>query len=108
MSESTMSILKIAIELVCTVIAVLVIPYIKNKIGAQKMESIEAWVTRAVSAAEILFPDVKSGSQKKAYVLEFLDKLNIKISEAELDILIESAVKSLKLEQKKADGGEAK
>ena len=98
-----MEILKLIISLVITVSVILVtryvIPKIKEEIGADKFNKIVEYVGYAVTAAEQIFKGTGLGEQKKEYVLNFineqLNKLNYSITEEELNILIESAVKDM-------------
>lgn len=81
-------------------LVVMVVPFVKNKIGASKLELIAQWAKYAVlKAQQVLWSE--SGEDKKAYVTEFLKKLliekNISISDEQLDILIEAAVKQMKI-----------
>ena len=95
--------LKIIISLVITVSVILitryVIPKIKEEIGAEKFNKIVDYVSYAVNAAEQIFKETGLGEKKKEYVLNFineqLNKLNYSITEEELNVLIESAVKDM-------------
>lgn len=102
MSDTVFEILKIVISLVALLISAYLIPWLKQKIGAGKLQQLEKWAEYAVLAAEQVMWKQK-GSDKKAYVVSFLQKIlaenNITITDEQLDVLIESAVKSLKLEQ---------
>ena len=98
-----MELVQMIIGLVITVIVALVsryvIPQIKEKIGAEKFNKIVGYVSYAVNAAEQIYSGTGLGEQKKEFVLNFineqLNKLNYSITEEELNILIESAVKSM-------------
>jgi len=98
-----MEILKMVIGLVITVAVVLitryVIPKLKEEIGAEKFDTIAMYVDYAVRAAEQIFVGTGLGEQKKEYVLNFingiLDKTKYSITEEELNVLIESAVRDL-------------
>ena len=95
--------LKIIISLVVTASVILVtryvIPKIKEEIGTEKFNKIVEYVGYAVTAAEQIFVGTGLGEQKKEFVLNFingeLNKLNYSITEEELNILIESTVKSM-------------
>lgn len=87
------------ISIIGAVITGLLIPYIKVKITAEKMNEIQRWVVVAVKAAEQLFPGVKLGSEKKQTVIDFLANKGVNLSMEELEMLIEAAVKELNLEQ---------
>lgn len=94
MSNTMYQILMLVITLIGVLLTRLVVPWLKLKIGNEKMKDIEKWVTVAVTAAEQmkvagLLPD---GQQKKDYVLEFVKDKGITITDEELDALIEAAV----------------
>ena len=83
------------VALVAAVITAFVIPWLKGKIDADKLEEIELWVTVAVEAAEQLYTGSGRGAEKKAYVVEFLNSKGFKIDAETLDKLIEAAVFNL-------------
>ena len=72
-----------------------VIPWLKEKYSAQKLEKIQTWVTTAVKAAEMIFDGTGLGEKKKAYVEKFLHDLGVTIDEQALDAMIEAAVLEL-------------
>ena len=99
MNEIIFEIVKLVVMVAALVIARYLVPFVKNKIGASKLELIAQWAKYAVlKAQQVLWSE--SGEDKKAYVTEFLKKLliekNISISDEQLDILIEAAVKQMK------------
>ena len=53
------------VALVAAVITAFVIPWLKGKIDADKLEEIELWVTVAVEAAEQLYVGSGRGAEKK-------------------------------------------
>lgn len=87
------------IGLLLTAITGVVIPYIKAKLGAVNYERVVKWVTAAVHAAEVLYKETNAGARKKKAVLhdvaELLKKYNIEVTENELNIMIEDAVKKM-------------
>lgn len=89
-------IIEAALLLIAAVFTAVVIPYIKSKTTAQQQTEINAWVKIAVSAAEQIFNGSGRGTEKKAYVLEWLKQRGITVDEAKLDAMIESAVYELK------------
>jgi ribosome-interacting GTPase 1 len=50
-----------------------------------------------VRAAEQIFFGAGKGEEKKKYVLEYLEKRGIKLTKEDLEVMIEAAVKELKL-----------
>lgn len=65
-----------------------VIPYLKEK-------KLFIWVQKAVLAAEEKYSGSSGkGAEKKAYVMKFLEeRFNLKLSEEELDMLIDATVR---------------
>lgn len=93
MSDITLFILRIVISIVCSIIGLYLVPFLKSQIKDKQMEQILTIVDVAVQAAE---QTLKSGQIKKADVLTFvstwLGQKGINITDEELDRLIESAV----------------
>lgn len=89
-----------------TIVTVFIIPYIKEKIGNEKLAKYEYWVEMAVRAAEMLFTESGLGAKKKEYVINFLtdmfNKNKSSITKEQMEILIEAAVKQLKIEETKS------
>lgn len=83
------------IALAAALITAFVIPWIKSKTAAAKREEISAWVEIAVTAAEQIYRETGMGEEKKAYVLNFLAQKDLKIDEESVDLMIESAVKTM-------------
>lgn len=88
-------IMEAIIALVVAVITAFVIPWLKGKIDADKLEQIKLWVTVAVKAAEQLYNGTGRGEEKKAYVVKFLQEKGFTIDPDSLDKLIEAAVFNL-------------
>ena len=59
-------------DLVIAVIVAFGIPWIKNRISAEKQQKLAQWVSIAVTAAEQLFAGTGRGDEKREYVIEFL------------------------------------
>ena len=83
------------VALVAAIITAFVIPWLKGKIDADKLEEIELWVTVAVEAAEQLYVGSGRGAEKKAYVVQFLQEKGFTLDPDSLDKLIEAAVFNL-------------
>ena len=71
------------------------IPYLKEKWGEAKFSNIAKWVEIAVGAAEMIYTESGMGEQKKAYVLQYLNKKGLTVDYDTLDNLIENAVLEL-------------
>lgn len=88
-------IMEAIIALVTAVITAFLIPWLKGKIDADKLEKIKLWVTVAVEAAEQLYKGSGRGEEKKAYVVQFLQEKGFTLDPDSLDKLIEAAVFNL-------------
>ena len=82
------------------VVLYFIIPYINSKVAAEDMAFILKIIDIAVRAAEQMYQATGVGEFKKEKVIEFIrDNYDINITDEELSILIESAVKELNLWQ---------
>ena len=103
-------ILKIILSVLAIVSALvsgLLIPYLKTKIDREKRTEIMRVTEIAVRAAEQIFrPEGEQGrgKAKKAYVVNYLDSKGFKLSEEELDMIIEATVKELNVWQNEFKG----
>lgn len=102
MNEILFELVKVVIMVAVLVITRYVIPWVRERIGADKLAMAEKWVRYAVlKAQQVMWSD--NGADRKAYVTEFLKELliekNIALSDEQLDILIEAAVKQMKIEE---------
>jgi LL-H family phage holin len=96
MSEQTFEVVKLVVSVVATLVGLYLIPYIHRKTQELKQNEIAAEVETAVRAVEQTVKGSLKGKVKKADVIKYMTKWlndkNIKITAAQLDILIESAV----------------
>lgn len=84
---------EIAIFCLIAVIAVVLIPWLKEKLGAERVNQLWRWVCLAVQAAEQLFGP-GTGEQKKQYVSDFLAENGVEVT-PDVDVMIEAAVREL-------------
>ena len=82
------------IALVSVLITTFLIPFLKKKLSAERLEELKKWVSIAVKAAEQLYGS-KTGQQKKEYVVAFLLSKGIVFDVDEVNALIESEVYKL-------------
>lgn len=105
MNQILFKILLALISILGTILTGVVIPYVKEKIGNEKLSKYEEWATLAVQSAEMIFSEQGMGKTKKEYVVNFLNEMfnknKIVITEEQLNILVESAVKEMKLNEGK-------
>ena len=82
-----------------TILTVYIIPLIKEKIATEELTKYKEWVSSAVKAAEMLWNESGKGETKKAFVVNYLNELfnakKVVITEEQLNVLIEAAVKEL-------------
>lgn len=82
------------------IITYFIIPYIKTNMDSAKLAQYKEWATLAVKSAEMLWRETGHGEDKKTYVVNFLTEMfnsrKIVITEEQMNVLIESAVKEMK------------
>ncbi len=100
MNDILYEVLKAVVILAVTLIVRFAVPYIKAKMDEANMAWITEWVKTAVYAAEQTITESGAGEKRKQMVLQFLremiGKTKIKISDGQLDNLIESTVYAMK------------
>ena len=105
MNDDIFKIILGLISILGTVLTGIVVPYVKEKIGNEKLAKYEEWATLAVRSAEMIFSDKGMGEAKKEYVINFLNDLfnknKVVITPQQIEILLEAAVKSMKLDEGK-------
>lgn len=87
-------------ELIVVIIGIIItrylVPWLKEKYSAEKVSNTYNSILKAVRAAEKLYKESGSGILKKEYVVKYIrEDLKINITDADLDLFIESAVKLL-------------
>lgn len=89
---------KLLIEIVLLaltgMVCALVLPWLRERLGAEKLKTLWKWVCLCVQAAEQLF-GANAGEKKKQYVRQEMKNLNLKADEQTLEVLIEAAVREL-------------
>ena len=80
--------------LIVVLLSAFVVPAIKNKVGAQRMDTFLKWVDIAVAAAEQVYESTQ-GSVKKMYVVSYLESKGFHVDEDELNLAIEASVNRL-------------
>ena len=92
---NTNNIFYVILSIVSVLITGVLIPLLKQKYGKEKVTSVLEAVDIAVKAAEQIYKKSGQGQLKKQYVLMRLNEQGIKISEKELDDMIEAIVLEL-------------
>ena len=102
MNDILFELLKLIVMIAVLLVMRYAIPWLRARIGAEKIAEIEKWAKKAVLMAQQVYWN-KSGEERKEIVTEFLREMliakNISISGEQLEILIEAAVKQLKIEE---------
>lgn len=102
MSEILFEVIKVVVMVAALVITRYLVPWLREKIGADKLAVAEKWARYAVLKAQQVLWD-ESGKDRKSYVTEFLKEIliakNIALSDEQLDVLIEAAVKQMKIQE---------
>lgn len=105
MDEKIFQIILAFVPILGAIITGFIIPFIKEKIGTEKLAKYEEWATLAVKCAEMVFNEQGMGESKKEYVVNFLNNMfnknKIVITPEQINILVESAVKEMKLNESK-------
>lgn len=87
-------IISTVIALISALVSAFLIPWLKTKIDANKLQTIKTYVEIGVKAAEQLYA-ATDGEEKKAYVINFLAEHGIRFDVSTIDQLIEAAVLQL-------------
>ena len=102
MSDILFEVLKLIVMVGALLIGVRVLPYLKANIAADKIDSFRTWALDAVLYAQQMLWS-ETGETRKRVVFDILtrirDKQNIDITDDQIDILIEAAVKQLHIEE---------
>lgn len=105
MNEVLFEIIIGLLSILATILTGVVVPYFKERIGNEKLAKYEYWTSTAVECAEMLYKEQGMGEAKKEYVVNFLNEMfnknKVVITEEQLEILVESAVKTMKLNEGK-------
>ena len=93
-----MTIAMAIISIAGALVSAYVIPWIKANVSAKDLETITFWVRFAVRCADQLFTP-EQWEQKKEYVMQYIidkcNELGLKLSEVDINTLIEAAVNAL-------------
>jgi LL-H family phage holin len=104
MNEIIFDVARLIATITGLVVAYYIIPVLKTVVQNHIDENITGFINSCVYAAEQIYNDPKTGTTKKKFVLkavtDWLNARNIKITDEQLNILIESAVLAMKTETK--------
>lgn len=94
----------VVLSIVSVLVTGVLIPYLRQRNLQNKAENILSAVEIAVKAAEQIYKEAGQGELKKEYVLRRLQEQGIKLSEKELDDMIEASVLELNRWKKELKG----
>lgn len=86
------------ITLFSALLTTLLLPWLKNKLGAQRFSTAMEWVKIGAAAAEQVYSGPGRGEEKKAYVLSLLERAGVSLDSEALDAVIEAEVHRLQSE----------
>ncbi|MBE6994478.1 MAG: holin [Ruminococcaceae bacterium] len=89
------NVLTAAIALLAAIVTTFVIPWLRARIGSERLGRLMGWAAILVDAAEQIYVGPGRGAEKKAYVLSLLRQRGIEVDEQALDAVIEAAVRRL-------------
>jgi hypothetical protein len=92
MDDVMMQIIKLLITIAGLAITYYLVPFLKKKVGEKKFDEIYNLVAIAVNAAEQIFNQPNMGEKKKEYVIKYLHEKGVKLSEDDLNAIIEAVV----------------
>ncbi|MEZ3444297.1 MAG: phage holin [Lachnospiraceae bacterium] len=102
MNEIVFEILRLLVLLAVFVVTCYLLPLIKSKIGQDKLEEVTKWVNAAVLMAQQVYY-AQTGAERKSIVVDLMKDIliakNISISDKQLDLLIEAAVKAMRIQE---------
>ena len=103
MNEILLKVVILMFFVLVTILTKVLVPFIKERIGNEKLTKYEEWAMLAVQCAEMIFCEQGMGESKKDYVVNFLNEMFNKnkevITPEQLNILVESCVKEMKLNE---------
>jgi len=98
MRDIYLEIAKLVLMILAALITRYLIPWIKAKTQSETMSVLIDWAMQAVLAAEQCH-QAQSGAERKAIVTKFIKELlvqkNLALSDDEIDVMIEAAVKQM-------------
>lgn len=98
-SEALLTIVGAVLTIIITLVSAYVIPYLKQKISAEDLATLKSYIELAVRCADQIYT-VEEWQEKKQYVKDYIikvvdEKLHIKLTDADLETLIEGCVRQI-------------
>lgn len=85
------------ITLAAALITYRLVPYLKEKLGNERLETAKIWARAAAAAAEELYQGSGRGEEKLKYVTEFLNDKGFTLDPENLQKIVEAELYSLGL-----------
>lgn len=108
MNDILFEVLKLVVMISTFAVTAYLVPWLSRKIGADKLETIARYTKKCVLAAQQVYW-AKTGEEKKKKVQKWLQKYceshHIAITDEQIGILIEAAVKEMKIAEGAGDNG---
>lgn len=102
MKDIIFEVVNLVVMIAALVVVRYVVPWIRKKLGDDKLNTIAQWAEKAVLYAEQVMT-AATGEEKKeavtAIIKEIVEANNISITDEQIDILIESAVKQMNMSE---------
>lgn len=92
------------ITLAAALIASVLVPWIKEKYGVEKLNRIKLWARAAAAAAEQLYQGEGRGEEKLNYVLDFLESKGFGVDRESLGKIVHAELYELGLLTATPDG----
>ena len=97
MKKEYFEIVVMILKLLLLIMSVVVVPYVqkylKQNTTKEQRENALFWIKQVTKIAEEVYKSKGAGELKKQYVIEWLDKNGVKLSDEQLSILIDMVVK---------------
>ena len=94
--NNVFEIVKLILQICLIILTAFIVPTVKRflseKTTKEQRENAKFWTMLAVKYAEEIYKEKGQGKLKKEYVVDWLNKNNIKISNEQMDTLIEMVV----------------
>lgn len=84
------------LALIGAIITGIIVPWIKSKTTENQRKELLAWLEIAVQAAEQIYNGTGLGTQKKEYVIHFLQEHGYDVDSEMIEAMIESTVFDMK------------
>ena len=99
MSDICFEGLKILVMVAVLVLTRYVLPWVKSKADSEKLNLVAQWAYKAVLMAQQTMKATDGEAKKAQFLKELLQEKNIALSDTQIEILIEAAVKQMKLQE---------